>query len=257
MSGKCCAVIKFKFSSQLNEYLLIIITFQLFHRCLEERPEVYSFICPESTRFDQRVLVCIWEDNYDFDCSDSARFFHVSNRAFLGNTTAEETLIENIKNSQEIITSEMINNKEEIKFYEIITSTTSVSDENEFYKSVEEENTVEDKVESTSTSEEIEESNDYQAELIPSVLNHMDASIATSADSSISISHPQKISFFIDKPIVEIPSASANNIDDDGVRDDQIHESVTNGRNIRKRSGNHRNRFLFKADNTASSLLTH
>jgi hypothetical protein len=159
-------------------------------------------------------------------------------------------MVENIKNSQEI------KNKEEIKLYEIISSTSSVSEEDdEFYKSVEE-NTVEDKVESTSTSEEIEESNDYQAELIPSSLNHMDASIATSADSSISISHPQKISFFIDDPILEIPSAPANNIDDG--EDDQIHEAVTNKRNLRKRSGNHRNRFLFKADNTASSpLLTH
>lgn len=200
--------------------------------------------------------MCVWEDNYDFDCADSVKYFHDSNRAFLGNTTALETMIENIKNSHEIKSSETVKNKEEIKFYEIISSTSSTSEEDEFHKSVEEENTVEDKIESTSTSEEIEESNDYQAELIPSVLNHMDASIATSADSSISISHPQKISFFIDKPIVEIPSAPANNIDDGG-KDDQIHESVTNGRNIRKRSGNHRNRFLFKADNTAEKLLTH
>lgn len=164
----------------------------------------------------------------------------------MGNTTAEETMIENIKNSLELKNSEIEKRKDEIKFYEVIFPTSSVSDEeDEVHKSVEEENTVEDKVESTS--EEIEDSNDYQAELIPSSLNHLDASIATSADSSISISHPQKISFFIDKPIVEMPSAPANNIDDG--EDDQTHESVTNRRNIRKRSGNHRNRFLFKADN--------
>lgn len=191
--------------------------------------------------------MCIWEDNYDFDCADSAKFFHESNRAFLGNISAEVTMIENIKNSHEIKNLELSQTKDEIKLYEIITSTSSMEDI-EFQNGKEEENSVE----STSTSEEIEEeSNDYQAELIPSSLNHMDASIATSADSSISISHPQKISFFIDEPILEIPSA--NNIDDG--KDDQIHESVTNGRNIRKRSGNHRNRFLFKADNTASSSL--
>lgn len=222
---------------------------KIFHRCVEGRnSEVFSFICPQSTTFDQSKLVCVWDNEYEFDCADSEKYYRESNRAFLGNYTAEMEMTENIKNSHEIQILEDIKDKDEIKFYEILS--TSLSDE-ESHKNIEE-NTIEDLVESTSASEEIYESNDYQAELIPSSLNHMDASIATSsADSSISISHPQKIQFFIDEPIVEIPtSAPANNIDDEG-RDDQIHESVTNGRrNIRKRSGNHRNRFLFKADNT-------
>lgn len=166
----------------------------------------------------------------------------------MGNITAEETMVENIKNSQEIKNLEVEKNKEEIKFNEAISS--SMEEE----ETVEESNTVEE-IESTSTSEEVENSSDYQAELIPNLLNHLDASVATSADSSVSISQPQKISFFIDEPILEIPSAPANNKDD--ARDDQVHESVTNGRNIRKRSGNHRNRFLFKADNAGASALAH
>lgn len=208
---------------------------------------MFSFICPKRTTFDQSKLVCVWDNEYEFDCADSEKYYRESNRAFLGNYSAEMEMTENIKNSHEIQILEQVNDKDEIKFYEFI-STSSSDEENR--KNIEE-NTIEDLIESTSTSEEIEESNDYQAELIPSSLNHIDASIATSADSSISISHPQKISFFIDEPIVEFPtSAPANNIDDVG-KDDQIHESVTNGRrNIRKRSGNHRNRFLFKADNT-------
>lgn len=210
---------------------------QIFHRCLEGRSEVYSFICPERTLFDQRVLVCIWDNYYDFDCAESAKYYHDSNRAFLGNITAEENMMKNIMNSHEFksavstiqqpIITQSFNEKEEFKLYESSQTTESNEEENIF--------------ESMGHNEE---SNDYQAELIPSSANHLDASIATSSDS-MSASLPQKISLFVDEPIIELPAPAINDAD-------QMHESVTNGRrNIRKRSKNHRNRFLFKADTAA------
>lgn len=146
-------------------------------------------------------------------------------------------MMENIMNSHEFksavstiqqpIITQSFNEKEEFKLYESSQTTESNEEENIF--------------ESMGHNEE---SNDYQAELIPSSANHLDASIATSSDS-MSASLPQKISLFVDEPIIELPAPAINDAD-------QMHESVTNGRrNIRKRSKNHRNRFLFKADTAA------
>jgi len=233
---------------------------KIFHRCVQGHEGVYSFICPNGTRFDQRVLVCVWEHQYNFDCSQSRKYYHESNRAFLGNLTAEENLNENIKNSQEIKTVEIIEDhtdipsKEEVKLYEIIpTEELSITSDDESpmveINSIEEaeKNSIDEK-EVESVSEEMEESNDYQAELIPSSTYHIDASIATSdiSDSASSFdidsyetpSPPHKyISLSVLDPIIEMPGD-----------DDQTQESVTTIRNIRKRSGSHRKRFLFKAD---------
>lgn len=150
-------------------------------------------------------------------------------------------MMENIMNSHEFksavstiqqpIITPSFNEKEEFKLYESSQTTESSEEENLF--------------ESTSRSEEVD-SNDYQAELIPSSTNHLDASIATSSDS-ISASLPQKISLFVDEPIMELPAPAISDASY------HMHESMTNGRrNIRKRSKNHRNRFLFKADTAAS-----
>ncbi|KAL7049432.1 hypothetical protein ACKWTF_003695 [Chironomus riparius] len=233
---------------------------QIFHRCVQGHEGVYSFICPTGTRFDQRVLVCVWEHQYNFDCSQSRKYYHDSNRAFLGNLTAEENLNENIKNSQEIKTVEIIEHhtsrplKEEVKLYEIIpTEELSITSDDESpmveINSIEEaeKNSIDEK-EVESVSEEMEESNDYQAELIPSSTNHIDASVATSdisdstssfdVDSEETPQPPHKyISLSVLDPIIEMPGD-----------DDQTQESVTTIRNIRKRSGSHRRRFLFKAD---------
>lgn len=218
---------------------------QIFHRCLQGRSEVFSFICPEHTLFHQRNLVCVWDNQYsDFDCISSERYYEESNRAFFGNITAEENMKKNIKNSQEIKNVETSMSqtnspiKEDIKLYEIIPNEElSIASEDE--SEMIEKNSIEDKVESAS--EDVEESNDYQAELIPSSTNHIDASIVTSSDSVSASHNPQKILISVLDPIIEMP----NNTNDD---DDQTQESVT-ARNIRKRSGSrHRNRFLFKAD---------
>lgn len=220
---------------------------------------MFSFICPEQTLFHQRSLVCIWHDDYNFDCASSERYYHESNRAFFGNATAEESMIDNIKNSQEIKSvvleekTESPTMMEEIKLYEIVPTDelsvvnedSEMIDKNTLEEQLQLENEVEKEVESVS--EEVEESNDYQAELIPSSTNHIDASIITSANSdsdldpsSIEIDAslpPQKlISLSVLDPIIEIAN------------DDQTQEPVTM-RNIRKRSGSHRNRFfLFKTD---------
>lgn len=75
-----------------------------------------------------------------------------------------------------------------------------------------------------------EESNEFQVELIPHTHHGIDASIVTSAASESELdepNQPQKITFSVMEPIVELPTS----------------------RNIRKRSGRHRSgRFLFKAD---------
>lgn len=205
--------------------------------------------------------MCVWEHQYNFDCTQSRKYYHESNRAFLGNLTAEENLNENIKNSQEIKTVEDIVHhtsrplKEEVKLYEIIpTEELSITSDDESpmveINSIEEAEKIDEK-EAESVSEEMEESNDYQAELIPSSTNHIDASVATSdiSDSTSSFdvdsdetplppSPPHKyISLSVLDPIIEMPGD-----------DDQTQESVTTIRNIRKRSGSHRKRFLFKAD---------
>lgn len=217
-------------------------TQQIFHRCLEGRSEVYSFICPEQTLFDQRVLVCIWENNYDFDCSESAKYYHESNRAFFGNMTAEENMMENVMNSHEFRKTPTIvqrptispffynmnnNEREEFKIYDSSHQTTEESGEMEETS----EQVIDD---STSQFNSV----DYQAELIPTSSNHFDASIATSLDSINSL--PQKVSLFVDEPIIEFP---AKKVDEMTMTDRR--------RNIRKRSKIHRNRFLFKADTAA------
>lgn len=113
-----------------------------------------------------------------------------------------------------------------------------VSEESEMV----EKNSIEEKVETTKVEDETEESNEFQAEFIPSSLHGsihgIDASVASSsAMDADSETQPQKISISVLEPIVELP----------GLDDDQL-QSATSSRNIRKRSGNHRSRFLFKAD---------
>jgi hypothetical protein len=171
--------------------------------------------------------VCIWENKYNFDCAESAKYFQESNRAFLGNITAEESLMENIMNSQEIKNSQLMTNLQHLNKKKLFDENLSSSiDKNEF--------------ESGSTIEEgNEDSNDYQAELLPNLSDHVDASIITSADSKIE-DLPQKIMLFADDPIVEF-SAPAKSEDDSATL-------ITNARNIRKRSKLHGNRFLFTAD---------
>ncbi|CRK96053.1 CLUMA_CG009490, isoform A [Clunio marinus] len=213
---------------------------QIFHRCLEGQQRVFSFICPDQTVFSQRVLVCVWNDTKDFDCEDSEDYFEESNRAFSGNSTAEMAIHENLKNSTEI--SNMENNdadesdqtknnlmSEDIKMMEIMpTHDFEIIEEK---TEVIEKSSVEENVE-----EETEESNEYQAELIPNSQHDHDASIAASTSELDVTNHPQKISLSILDPIIEMPSLN-----------DQLQMSEQS-RNIRKRSGNHRRRFLFKAD---------
>lgn len=99
-----------------------------------------------------------------------------------------------------------------------------------------EKNSIEEKIEQIE--EETEHSNEFQAELIPSTFNQLgiDASIAASSSEPISDSLPQKIKVSVLDPIIEMPT-----------QEDQLSSSES-PRIFQKRSGNHRNRFLFKAD---------
>lgn len=205
---------------------------------------MFSFICPEQTIFSQRALVCVWNDTRDLDCGDSEGYYEESNRAFSGNKTAESNINENMKNSTEIIDMESDEDDGEtdetqtngspakIKFTD-----SSVNPKHEVVKEESEtieKNSVEENVEKV---EETEEFHEFQAELIPSLIHDIDASV--SAAELDSASHPQKISLSVLDPIIEMPSRDENEL--------QLHPSESS-RNIRKRSGNHRNRFLFKAD---------
>ena len=206
---------------------------------------MFSFICPEQTIFSQRALVCVWNDTRDFDCEDSEGYYEESNRAFSGNMTAESNINQNVKNSTEItdgmdddVESDEVMQSlmaENIKQLEIPAhqELEIVNEESEMV----EKNSIEEKLEHVET----EESNEFQAELIPSTFNdiEIDASVAASESEPESeaetndASHPQKIMLSVLDPIIEMPSSDQQ----------QTSES---SRNIRKRSGNHR--FLFKAD---------
>lgn len=186
--------------------------------------------------------MCVWNNTYELDCADSEDYYEESNRAFSGNSTAESNINDNIKNSTEITDMEIDEVDEtesdetrtnvvaeEIKTVEVPKKTEVVSEESEMA----EKNSIEEKVENI---QETEEFHEFQAELIPSSLLDIDASVAASSSESNSASHPhKKISLAILDPIIEMPS------------EDQTQTSESS-RNIRKRSGNHRNRFLFKAD---------
>jgi hypothetical protein len=192
--------------------------------------------------------VCVWENQFaEFDCASSENYYEESNRAFFGNSTAEANMNENIKNSQEIKNIEILT-MSPIKLYEIIPmeelSMTNSESELIEKNSIEEPNSSTNEMESVS--EEIDESNDYQAELIPSSTNHFDASIATSSESDISASHrPQKIiSLSVIDPIVELPDSTTL----PSVSEVSTTDENSEAKAIRKRSGNYRNRFLFKAD---------
>lgn len=149
---------------------------------------------------------------------------------------------ENRKNSTEVtdievedISTDTRNDamSEDIKLMEIAEHHELESTDEE--SSMIEKNSIEEKVEN-----ETEESNEFQAELIPNIYNGPDASIASSYADEIKVDQPQKISLSILDPIVEMPS----------VDDDQLQSTATiePSRNLSKRSGIHRNRFLFKAD---------
>lgn len=187
--------------------------------------------------------MCVWKQTRDLDCEASADYFEESNRAFSGNLTAEMNIEENRKNSTEIMEVEDIEGEEtknalkseDIKLMEIAANHDLESSNEE--STMVEKNSIEEKLEKVE--EETEETNDFQAELIPSTFGGPDASIASSYAVSSSASHPQKISLSILDPIIEMPSKD----------EDQLQMTADEAsRNIRKRSGNHRNRFLFKAD---------
>lgn len=217
---------------------------QIFHRCLEGRSQVYSFICPEKTLFDQRVLVCVWESKYDFDCSESKKYYLESNRAFLGNITAEDNMMENVEHSHEI---KNISPSTLERF--VISMNNKQMNKGELMESIDDSNLQDNSksdYSSQSSSQQVQiNSNDYEAELLPDS-NHIDASLAVS-DNSKGFMRPQKVELFIDEPIIELPSRRIG-IFDEALKD-HTGEFDINSRNIRKRSKN-QNRFLFKADTT-------
>lgn len=195
------------------------------------------------------VLVCIWNETRGFNCDDSEDYYEESNRAFSGNLTAESSINENVNNSTEITGMEIDDvdqtesddvrqnvMSEDIKLLEIpLNQELEVVDD---LSEMVEKNSIEEKLETSNVEPETEEFHEFQAELIPSSIHGIDASIAASSSlDASSSSRPQKISISILDPIIEMPSKD----------EDQLQMSESS-RNFRKRSGNHRSRFLFKAD---------
>lgn len=196
------------------------------------------------------VLVCVWNGTKGFNCDDSEDYYEESNRAFSGNMTAEMNINENLNNSTEITgveiddveQTELEEDRQNVMSEDIKRLEIPMNQELEIVEEIPEmveKNSIEEKLETSSIEQETEEFNDFQAELIPSSLHGIDASIAASSSSldASSSSHPQKISISILDPIIEMPSKD----------EDQLQMSESS-RNFRKRSGNHNSRFLFKAD---------
>lgn len=54
----------------------------MFHICVHRHDEIeqFSFMCPNQTVFDQRLLVCVWLDN--FDCSSAPSLYSVNEGVF-------------------------------------------------------------------------------------------------------------------------------------------------------------------------------
>lgn len=164
--------------------------------------------------------------------------------------TAQSNINENIKNSTEITDMEI----DEVEDDDDESSKTAMSEdlklmgipENQKLEVINEnsemleKNSIEEKVESVSVEQPTEESNEFQAELIPSAIDGIDASIASASDA-MSASHPQKIMISVLDPIIEMPSR-------DEVKDEENLQINESSRHFRKRSGPHNSRFLFKAD---------
>ena len=148
---------------------------QIFHRCVENQKAIYSFICPEQTIFNQKALVCVWNNSMDFDCEDSDDYYDESNQAFSGNSTAESHISDNMMNAMEINMNSAENEKsgvevedveavedtrksvmaENIKLYEIPAAhNLIVFDE---VSKVVEENSIEEELEDTIIEEELKE----------------------------------------------------------------------------------------------------
>lgn len=185
----------------------------------------------------------MWNDTKDLDCADSEDYFEESNRAFSGNSTAESNINDNMKNSTEITDMEIEdvgNNESDETRQSVILEDIKIPEIPDKLEIVEmvEKNSIEEKLETVEA--ETEESNEFQAEFIPNLMHPgIDASVAASSSEAISASHPLKISLSVLDPIVEMPSHD----------EDQLQlQTSESSRNIRKRSGNHRSRFLFKAD---------
>lgn len=168
--------------------------------------------------------------------------------------TAQSNINENIKNSTEITDMEIDEVEDDDMDAEDESRKTAMSEdlklmgipENQKLEVVNEnsemleKNSIEEKVESVSVEQQTEESNEFQAELIPSAIDAIDASIASASDA-ISASHPQKIMISVLDPIIEMP------LRDEAKDEDQLQISESS-RHFRRRSGPHNSRFLFKAD---------
>jgi hypothetical protein len=172
------------------------------------------------------------------ECADSESYYDESNRAFSGNLTAESNIHENVRNSTEITD---VDDDVEVAESADETRTNAVMEaikhhEMPAHHELEIVNEEMEMVEKNSIEEVTEESSEFQVELIPHTHHGIDASIVTSAASESELdepSHPQKITFSVMDPIVEMPD---------------LPQPTDTSRNIRKRSGRHRERFLFAAD---------
>lgn len=217
---------------------------QIFHRCVEDPKTIYSFICPEQTIFNQKALVCVWNNSMDFDCEDSDDYYDESNQAFSGNSTAESHISDNMMNAMEININSGENEKtgvevedveaeednrrnvmvENIKLY----GNPSILVVDEVSKVVEE-HAIEVELEDTIIEEELKEFTDVDVKTTES---YNDIEAIKSIDVE-------------DEVVQHTTIADVTEITEDVTAEYTTTEMT---RNLRRRSKSHQKRFLFEAD---------
>lgn len=232
---------------------------QIFHRCVEDPKAIYSFICPEQTIFNQKVLVCVWNNSMDFDCEDSDDYYDESNQAFSGNSTAESNISDNMMNAMEININSAEHEKsgvevedveavedtrrhvmaQNIKHYEIpAVHDVLVIDE---VSKVVEENAIEEELEDTIIEEELKEFTEVDVkttEAYNDIESIKSIDVETQSNKlTLQDAIEQQTTVFTD--VTDLTESDVT---------DYIYTTTEMSRNLRRRSKSHQKRFLFEAD---------
>lgn len=237
---------------------------QIFHRCVEDRKAIYSFICPEQTIFNQKALVCVWNNSMDFDCEDSDDYYDESNQAFSGNSTAESHISENMMNAMEININSGENEKsgvevEDVKAEELKRRNVMVENIKLYgnpailvvdeVSKVVEENAIEEELEDTIIEEEFkdtiieEELKEFTEVDVKTTESYNDIETIKSIDVE---TQSNKLTF--EDEVVQQTTivADVTEITEQDVTAEYTTTEMT--RNLRRRSKSHQKRFLFEAD---------
>ena len=225
---------------------------QIFHRCVEDPKAIYSFICPEQTIFNQKALVCVWNNSMDFDCEDSDDYYDESNQAFSGNSTAESHISDNMMNAMEININSSDREVEDIEAIED-TRTNLMTEHKKHYNiptvllinqvsKVVEENTIEEELEDTIIDEELNEFTDVEMKTTTNSYNDIDSI------KSINIETQSNKLTIHDDDVIQQTTTITTDVTELTEKDVIDYTTTEMSRNLRRRSKSHQNRFLFEAD---------